>query len=377
MLDKHHSGDAAEPSPIRPSHGRELEQADTRADGTAVLLVKGVLIGVANIIPGVSGGTFALILGIFDRLIRSLKSLDLHALRVCAGALGKGLNAEARAELLSEVKRTDVMFLVRIGAGAVAALMALSFAIDWLLVNQPALTLAFFIGLILPSIVVPWRMMDRHTPGVLVWLVPGIALTVGVSVAFGRVGTASTGLGMAFVSGVIAVSAMILPGISGSFVLLVMGQYQNVLQNLQSLQTGLVSARIEWQSAIWLAALAAGCVVGLVTFARLLGYVLARFRSATLAFLIGLILGSFWVLWPFKDYGHGAQVVSHRGEVKHKVKVATAPNQLPRSGREVGLCAAALALGLAGAVGVNALGKTGQPSHSPPSQGAGNDRQAS
>jgi len=188
--------------------------------------------------------------------------------------------------------------------------------------------------------------------------VPGVALTVGVSLAFKAGAAGSTSLCMAFVTGAIAVSAMILPGISGSFVMLVMGQYQNVLHNLQSLQRGVANAQIDWAAFVWLAVLGVGCIVGLMTFARLLNFVLSRYRSATLAFLIGLIIGSFWVLWPFKDYAAGADVSGRKGEVKLKVKVATAPNRMPTSAGEVGGCALALMLGLAGAVGVNKFGDT-------------------
>ncbi len=334
------------------------DSASTRRDGPVMTFVKGVLIGVANIIPGVSGGTFALILGIFDRLIAALGEINLTTLKVAASVIARGFNRDARADLAREIERIDLWFLVQLGVGAVASIMGLSFLMDYLLVEHPAVTLAFFIGLILPSMAIPWRMMDRRSLGVLLWLLPGVALTVGVSLAFKPDASASPSLVVAFFSGAVAVSAMILPGISGSFVMLVLGQYQNVLQNLQALQRGAAHARIDWAALVWLLALAAGCVVGLMTFARLLNYVMKRFRSATLAFLIGLIVGSFWVLWPFKDYAAGAQVKGRRGEVKLKVKVATAPNRLPQSGKELGACALALLLGLGGAVGVNKLGES-------------------
>ena len=336
-----------------------MSDADLRkADGAVMTVVKGLLIGLANIIPGVSGGTFALILGIFDRLILALRRLNFATVKVALSAVVRGFNARARADLAEEIERIDLWFLAQLGIGAVAAILGLSFLMDYLLVEHPAVTLAFFIGLILPSILVPWHMMERRTPGALVWLVPGVALTVGVSLAFRAGATGSTSLSMAFVTGAIAVSAMILPGISGSFVMLVMGQYQNVLHNLQGLQRGVANAQIDWAAFVWLAALGVGCIVGLMIFARLLNFVLSRYRSATLAFLIGLILGSFWVLWPFKDYAAGADVAGRKGEVKLKVKVATAPNRLPKSGGELGVCALALVLGLAGAVGVNKLGDT-------------------
>ena len=150
---------------------------------------------------------------------------------------------------------------------------------------------------------------------------------------------------------------MILPGLSGSYVLLVMGQYQNVLDKLTGLQRDLANGSINTPALIWLLTLGVGLVVGIVLFARLLHFLLENFRSATMAFLIGLLLGSLWVLWPFKDVASGAEVADRSGEVKLEIKIATAPNRLPAGLGEAGVAGGAFLAGLVGSAGLIALGK--------------------
>jgi putative membrane protein len=334
-------------------------------DSSLLLVLKGVLVGIANIIPGVSGGTFALVLGIYDRLLFALKSIGANTVKASLRLLTGPHLPERRQAFLEEMKRIDLWFLIRLGVGAMVAIFGCSFAVDWLLVNQPALTLAFFVGLILPSIAVPWRMMEKRSPAALVWIVPGIALTVGVALAFSGDHEGSKNPLLVFVSGVAAISAMILPGISGSFVLLVIGQYRNVLGAIQGLQRGAVAGKIDTDAVLYLTMLAVGCVVGLLVFARVLAWVLQKYRAATLAFLIGLVIGSFWVMWPFKDFEAGATVTGRGGEAKTEVRIATAPNRLPRSLGETGGCGAAFVLGLVGALAVERVGRKKQSSAKP------------
>ena len=325
-------------------------------DGVLVILLKGGLIGVANIIPGVSGGTFALILGVFDRMVGALNALGPETVRVFFRLIAGGFRRERRHEAAAELRRVDALFLALLLAGGMVVILASSFLIDYLLREQWSPTLAFFVGLILPSLSVPWAMMDRRGP-LLLWVIPGVILTVGVSLSMPENAAGSQNLLAAAGTGAVAVSAMILPGISGSFVMLVLGQYQNVLANLTSLQVGIAEGRIEAGALLWLIALAVGLVIGLLLFARILNFLLARFRSATMAFLIGLLLGSLWVLWPFKEISAGAEVTGRSGEVKEEVRIATAPNRLPGSGKEAGVAAAWLAAGLLGSAGLIALGK--------------------
>ncbi len=333
-----------------------FQSNSTRGGRFITTAIKGGLIGIANIIPGVSGGTFALILGVFDRMIEALNALGPTTLSVLWTSLRGGLRRPARHALAAEWRRVDARFMVVLCAGALSTILASSFLIDFLLRAHYSPTLAFFVGLILPSVAIPWGMMERRG-FVLLWAIPGGLLTLGVTLVIPDSVSGSDNLLVAMGSGAIAISAMILPGLSGSYVLLVMGQYQNVLTKLTGLQRGLAEGRLDLPALTWLLALALGLIVGIVLFARLLHYLLAHFRSATMAFLIGLLLGSLWVLWPFKEMAAGAKIAGRDGEVKQEILIATAPNRLPRKPQEALIAAAALAAGLVGSGGLIALGR--------------------
>jgi putative membrane protein len=150
---------------------------------------------------------------------------------------------------------------------------------------------------------------------------------------------------------------MILPGVSGSFCLLILGLYQPTLSHIKAMTHAPSS-----ESILFLGTLGLGCVAGLVAFSRIMSFLLKRFRSATLAFLIGLIIGSLWILWPVKDFAGGAVVHDSSGEEKKDIVIATAPNRLPgdRDGDWTlcGRCALALLAGLGGAAGVSRLGRS-------------------
>lgn len=320
--------------------------------------IKGALIGVANIIPGVSGGTFALILGVLERILAALHTINPDSIRELIMAFLAVGRTGSRQRIAGIVRKMDLVFLICLGIGAMTTILSLSFVIDYLLVNHPALTLSFFLGLLLPSIAVPWKMMSGRKTGLqLLMLIPGIALTVGVSLAFGRIGNFGDNFLWSFAAGVISISAMILPGISGSFVLLVMGQYQNVLNKLQAIQTSL-----DFHAWLWLMVFGLGCLVGLLVFSRFLQMLLQKKRNATLAFLIGLVIGSFWVLWPFKQYEIEMDLSSipveyqQRVAEKQDIRVATAPNILPDSTSQVIWNVLVMVIGLVCATGMNRFG---------------------
>jgi putative membrane protein len=325
-------------------------------DGNLTTTIKGFLIGIANIIPGVSGGTFALILGVFDRIITSLNNINGDTIKIVLKLIGSGFKKEARKNFVEEWKRLDGTFLVFLAVGAVISILSASFLIKYLLANHYSPTLAFFVGLILPSVAIPWAMIEKRGM-VLLWAVPGILLTVGVSLVMPD---SSAGLDnplFAFATGAVAISAMILPGISGSYVMLVMGQYQNVLDKVTNLQLGIAKGTVDFGAVIWLACLALGMGAGIIFFARLLHFLLKRYRSATMAFLVGLLIGSLYVLWPFKDIDSGAGIVDRKGEVKEDVKIATAPNRMPESAKEGLIGGGALVAGLFCSAGLIVLGR--------------------
>ena len=335
---------------------KKEKKSAKKGDPALFTVIKGGLVGIANIIPGVSGGTFALILGIFDRIIGSLNAINGNTFKVVLRLITSGFKKDARDDIVAEWKRLDATFLLLLLIGAGIAILSSSFLIQYLLANHYSPTLAFFVGLILPSIAIPWSMLDKKGV-VLLWAIPGIALTVGVALIMpDNAGGLDNPL-MAFATGAIAISAMILPGISGSYVMLVMGQYQNVLTKLTNLQVGLTKGSIDFGAVIWLALLALGMAVGILLFARLLHFLLKRYKSATMAFLIGLLVGSLYVLWPFKDLDAGAEIKDQHGEVKKKYKITTAPNRLPENAAEGGIGGGAFVAGLIGSAGLLVIGR--------------------
>jgi putative membrane protein len=316
--------------------------------------VNGALIGLANIIPGVSGGTFALILGIFDRMVNAINAISLQTLKSCLGLLT--FRKEAVDNFKTELQRIDAVFLAILVVTAGISATALAFLMEYLLGQQTAPTLAFFVGLIVPSVAVPWAMMEKRGWRLLL-VIPGIALTAGISFVMPDNSAGADSPLVAAGAGALAISAMILPGISGSFVLLVMGQYQNFIAKITDFLTSLADGKFELGAFIWLASFGIGLVVGLWAFTKVLALLLKKAKSATMAFLIGLILGSLFVLWPFKDVSQGATVTDRHGEVKQDVQIATAKNRMPESAGEGVVSGVALILGLGGSFGMIALGK--------------------
>jgi len=293
----------------------------------------GALVGIANIIPGVSGGTFALVLGIYERLLKAIGAFGLGSVKVLGGWLIKPGDSVRRKELIEEFKRMDLAWLALLALGAGIAILASSRLISVMLEEHLAPTLAFFIGLIVPSIVVPYRLLSRKGWREALACVLGTGGIVALTFldSGGTTGLGLAGLGLA---GAVAISAMILPGVSGSFILMMLGEYKHVLDAINSMDF------------VRLGIFGLGCIVGLLAFVRLLNYLLKRFHSVTMAFLTGLIFGSLWVLWPFKALAPGA-------------KIATGVNIWPGSfDATLAWSAAAFVLGLLGSVGMLWLGRT-------------------
>lgn len=306
------------------------------------LFVNGFLIGIANIIPGMSGGTLALVLGIYERLIGALRRIGFSTLKKMLGVLRFKRHAFREAE--AELRRIDFGFLALLGIGAIAALLLTSKLIVYLLNDHHDATYGFFSGLILTSILIPMRMLKGFGWKETLVLLIAVALILGLSVGTGenqleRVAY-KTGnevaidedirhatqfptyweLGLFFGSGALAVSAMILPGISGSFLMLALGVYFPLLTAINSLVEG-VPALLRGTvneamlvGALILTCAAFGCLFGLLAFTRLLNYLLERYRNLTIAFLIGLMVGSLYGLWPFREF---AMVDGERIDTAH------------------------------------------------------------
>ncbi len=301
--------------------------------------LKGIVIGVANIIPGVSGGTMALVLGIYERLIEAINNISFETVKAPLGLLR--FNRAGREAFISEAKKIDAWFLARIGAGAVVAIIALAKVMTFLLTTWHDPTYGFFFGLVLVSTAVPWMLMKKKGIGAIMIVVFSAALLIGINHFFSgeklvektrvkqelalekeKISSPDTVLTndfdakkilIMFIMGALAISAMILPGISGSFILLIMGGYFDVLR------------AIAVRDIPVLGSFALGCGIGLILFSRLLELLLQKWHNGTMAFLVGLVLGSLWVIWPFKTT---VQVGSETVYVNNQIPAALGTNEL-------------------------------------------------
>ena len=256
------------------------------------LYLKGIAMGTADAVPGVSGGTIALIVGIYERLIAAVTAIDPERIgRVLAGAHPKNL-PDARAAFLE----IDGAFLVVLVAGIGTAVVAVLSGVDYLLTTQPVATYGFFFGLIAASAAVLFGGVELDTPRRKAAAVGGFLL------AFFASGYASTALAsslpVVFLAGAIAVSAMILPGVSGSLLLIVLGQYDYMAGSVREFVGGLIGLAFGNGTDALVATgppvvtFLVGGVVGVFTIAHAVKYALARARAATIAFLVSLIVGA-------------------------------------------------------------------------------------
>jgi putative membrane protein len=237
--------------------------------------MKGFCMGAADVVPGVSGGTMAFILGIYEELIKSIKSFDLIFLKLLFSFRVK-----------DALDRASWQFLMALGVGILAAIFTLAKILAWLLENQPVLIWSFFFGLILASLFTVSKHLHRWTISISIWVGLG-ALCTYLLVGMVPAKTPDAGWFL-FMSGAIAICAMILPGISGAFILVLLGKYHFVLEAVNN------------RDVLILVVLAAGAGVGLSTFVRLLSWLFNRYHDITIALLTGLMLGSLRKIWPWK-----------------------------------------------------------------------------
>ena len=246
---------------------------------------KGFCMGASDVVPGVSGGTMAFILGIYDELIFAIKSFDLQSLRFL-------LTLNTRA-LFNRVKWR---FLLSVGIGIFTAVFTLARILSWLLQNRPVLIWSFFFGLILASVVVVSRRVEKWSASARIALLSG---AVGAYILVGLVPISTPEQPwFLFLCGAVAICAMILPGISGSFILVLLGKYHYVLEAVN--QRDLLS----------LSVVAAGACVGIAAFSRLLGWLIRNYHDLMVACLTGLMLGSLRKVWPWKETITGLEGVN-------------------------------------------------------------------
>jgi putative membrane protein len=247
-------------------------------------LVRGFCMGAADTVPGVSGGTVALVLGHYQRLLTAINSFNTTALSL--------FRAGRWAELW---KYCDLRFLLALGIGIVGGAGSLATSMHWLLEHRMPETYAMFFGLILISGWIVGRSVRHWTPTAALALVAGTLLAYGIALL--PVGQASDYGPYLFFTATIAICAMILPGISGAFVLLVLGTYHPVMGMIKQFVHGEISIGLITNLTLF----ASGCLVGLAAFSRLLHWLLRVHTDVTMAALVGLMVGSLRKIWPLQQ----------------------------------------------------------------------------
>ena len=240
------------------------------------LFAKGVAMGAANVIPGVSGGTIALITGIYERLINALKSGDITSLKLLLSG-----------KFSDFWQRIDGRWLSILIAGVAISIVTLAKLFEYLLEHHEQLTMAFFFGLILVSIWYVAKRIEHWKPSV--WVALAIGASVAILIATLAPASENASFAYVFLCGVIAISSMILPGLSGSFVLIIMGNYALVLGAISTFSLSI------------LLPMALGCMVGLIVFSHVLAWVFKHYQDHTLALMTGFVVGSLVVIWPWKN----------------------------------------------------------------------------
>ncbi|PMN94938.1 DUF368 domain-containing protein [Enterovibrio norvegicus] len=237
---------------------------------------KGMAMGAADVVPGVSGGTIAFITGIYDTLLESIRRVN------------PSLFSKWRKEGFSAVwTHVNGTFLVSLLSGILTAILTLAKAVSYALTQHPVVIWAFFFGLIVASAIHMIKQVERWAIGEIALAIGGAIFAYGITVASPI--TLEFSMLTVFIAGSIAICAMILPGISGSFILLLLGMYAPVLDAVKSLNLPI------------LALFALGCLVGILSFSHVLSWLLNNYRSLTIAFLTGLLIGALGKVWPWKE----------------------------------------------------------------------------
>lgn len=238
--------------------------------------LKGIAMGAANVIPGVSGGTIALITGVFERLINAIKSFDLKAVKLIFSG-----------KIKEFVQHTDLYFLMALFLGVGISIISLAKLLEVLFQNYQVLVWSYFFGLILASVYYVGKTISRWTTPVILLFIAGFALAVAFTIM--SPAKENNSIWFNFMAGIVAACSMILPGLSGSFVLLLMGSYRLIM----------IEAVSNFDFTI-LIPVGMGAVVGIIAFSHFLSWVFKKYKDQMISLLTGFILGSLAIIWPWK-----------------------------------------------------------------------------
>ena len=247
------------------------------------LVLKGMAMGIAEVIPGVSGGTIAFITGIYEDLINSIKAFGPEALNGFKSDSWKGL-----------WKAINGDFLLKLMSGMVMGVVLGIFLVSYLLDNYPEPLWGFFFGLILASAFIIGKQIEKWDFKLILTFIAGVVVAFWITIASPANGSLHPLY--IFISGTIAISALLLPGISGSFILLLMGMYTIIIPTLKDVMKTLDPAGLAV-----IGIFAAGCLVGLAGFSRILSWLFSKYKDICLALLTGFIVGALNKVWPWRN----------------------------------------------------------------------------
>lgn len=255
-------------------------------------MLKGMAMGIANVIPGVSGGTIALITGIFERLINAIKSFDINAIKL----LFKGKFKEF-------YNYTDLGFIIALFLGVGLAIIIIAKLFEYLFLNYPVYIWSFFFGLILASIYFVGKTIEKWNLGVVIFFILGAIIAISLTLMTPATQNDSTWY--VVICGVVAICSMILPGLSGSYVLILMGNYQLIaIDAINNMRIDIIIP------------VGIGAIIGLIAFSHFLSWLFKKYKNQTLAVLTGFILGSLGVIYPWKipieqSFGDKVKVIGY------------------------------------------------------------------
>lgn len=260
--------------------------------------------GIAEVIPGVSGGTIAFITGIYETLLDSL------------GALPGAFPLIFKGQFKSFAEKTNLPFLIQLGVGMVLGIGFGVAVVTNLMETQPLLLWAFFFGLILSSVIYLGKQISWSLSSVLTGF---MGLGIGAWFSFAGTGAGSDSLVFIFLSGVLAISALILPGVSGSFLLLLLGMYHRIIPAVKGLMSNPTT-----EGLTILLTFGAGCLIGLFSFAKVVSFTFKKWKFPTMSAMVGLMLGSLAKIWPWQEV-IATRVNSH-GELKASITSPVSPS---------------------------------------------------
>ncbi|MEO1653502.1 MAG: DUF368 domain-containing protein, partial [Bacteroidota bacterium] len=263
-----------------------------------MLYFKGMAMGAADAVPGVSGGTIAFISGIYEELINTIKSIDFKAIKLLLSF-----------NIAEFWRYTNATFLLVLLLGILTSILSLSKLLVYFLENYPIHLWSFFFGLILASAWLVARKIPAWSRGTMISLLLGVGL--GYLVTVSGVNQTPDNFFFTFLAGAIAICAMILPGISGSFMLVLMGKYKYIFESISAFDFKVLFT------------FALGCLVGILSFARLVNWLLKKFYNLTIAFLTGIMIGSLNKVWPWKKVL--ATYIDRHGEEKAARELSISP----------------------------------------------------